>query len=297
MTGRLGPTILLPVCLVHGCASGEDGPRADAGIARATSAVVRQIDHILIESADAAALFSLLADTLRLPVVWAMQDYGSFASGGVAVGNVNLEVLSATGPVGGNARTRFIGLALEPEPLDESLRELERRAIRHGTPRPFTSTGPDGSRITRWTTVGLPSVSREGLTVFICQYEFDVGTRRQTMLDTLRSRNGGPLSVQSVQELVIGARDADRSQREWQALLEPLSQAPSGTWPLGVGPSIQVVAAAEDGISSLVIAVSSLTRARDFLAARGWIGSEGPNELTIATPALTGLGIRLVSGG
>ena len=61
-----------------------------------TPNIVKQVDHILIASSEAKELFTLLSDTFQFPVVWPMSDYGGFASGGVAVGNVNLEVLRAS---------------------------------------------------------------------------------------------------------------------------------------------------------------------------------------------------------
>jgi hypothetical protein len=100
-----------------------------------------------------------------------MSDYGSFASGGVAVGNVNLEVAKASGSGSAAAKSRFGGFALEPEPLRTSVPELDARGIPHGASAPFTSKAPDGSTTTHWTTVELPSVSNDAVGVFLCQYE------------------------------------------------------------------------------------------------------------------------------
>jgi len=55
--------------------------------------IIRQVDHILIQTSDAKYLFDFLADTLQLPVAWPLADYSGFTSGGVAAGNVNIEVL------------------------------------------------------------------------------------------------------------------------------------------------------------------------------------------------------------
>ena len=82
-----------------------------------TTNIVRQVDHILIASSGAKELFSLLSDTFQFPVAWPMSDYGNFASGGVAVGNVNLEVLKDPASAASAERSRFTGFALEPEPL------------------------------------------------------------------------------------------------------------------------------------------------------------------------------------
>jgi hypothetical protein len=101
------------------------------------SVIVKQIDHILVASHEAKKLFRLLSETLQLPVVWPMSDYGGFSSGGVAVGNVNIEVLRGSESAIGAPKSRFIGFALEPAPLQTSLPELDVRRIAHESPRHF----------------------------------------------------------------------------------------------------------------------------------------------------------------
>lgn len=59
---------------------------------RALSSIIKQTDPLLIASREATELFLLLSDTFQLPVAWPLTDYGGFLSGGVAVGNVNLEI-------------------------------------------------------------------------------------------------------------------------------------------------------------------------------------------------------------
>src|ERR1043166_5833491 len=133
---------------------------------------IRQIDHILIASNEAKDLFSLFTETFQLPVVWPMSDYGGFVSGGVALGNVNLEVLKTTSEITtGSTDARFVGFALEPEPLRISLPELKTRHVRCDTPTPFRAVQSSGSTTTLWTTVGLPEVSSDGSAIFLCEYE------------------------------------------------------------------------------------------------------------------------------
>lgn len=262
-----------------------------------TPRIVRQIDHVLIESAEPESLFSLLSETFQLPVVWPMSDYGRFASGGVAAGNVNLEVIRAPAARAGGARSRWAGFALEPEPLVASLAELQARGISHGAPAPFTSKGPDGSAITLWTTVGLPSVSHDAAPVFLCEYAFDVPARRRQSLEELRVRRGGPLSIRSVREIVLGSTDVRDLQARWQALLAPRQPSPPGVWALGAGPAVRVAAAPQTGVRGLVVTVDSLPEARRFLAERGLLGEARQDQLVLNGPDLTGLNITLVEGG
>jgi hypothetical protein len=274
-------------CALFNLASAQDS--------RQSPNIVRQVDHILIASSDARELFSLLSGTFQLPVVWPMSDYGSFASGGVAVGNVNLEVLKANSVPGTRTeRARFVGFALEPGPLQISLAELEARRIRHGAPMPFRSRQPSGAVTTLWTTVGLPEVSRDDIEVFLCAYEHDVSARRLQSTVELRSRNGGPLSVHSLKEIVYGTPDVTRMQEQWQRLLSPVQPSSRGVWAVGGGPAIRVTQADEDGIQEVVLKVTSLQQARRFLQEHGLLGTEQATWLTLAASRVQGLRVTLV---
>lgn len=255
--------------------------------------IVRRIDHILIASSDAKALFSLLTDTFQLPVAWPIWDYGHFASGGVALGNVNLEVILAPESAGSEARPRFVGFALEPEPLRTTLPELQARGIAYDAPTPFKSTESDGSN-TLWTTVGLPDVSSDTLEVFFCEYKHDLLARRRDLLEKLRLRDGGPLSVLSVEEIAYGATDAKRMQENWRKLLSPVEATSRGLWRVGSGPAIRVLQADKDGVLGLVINVKSLQQARDFLRGQGLLGTELPTALSVSGSQVQGLNVTLV---
>jgi hypothetical protein len=256
--------------------------------------IVRQIDHLLIVSSDAKGLFSLLAETFQLPVAWPMTDYGGFASGGVALGNVNLEIIEDPEPATGTVKSRWTGFALEPEPLKISLAELEARSIRHGAPAPFRAMRPDGSFGTRWTTVALPEVSGDDIEVFICQFEEDLTSKRRRTLEQLKSHNGGPLSVQSAREIVCSTQDLKRMQENWQRLLNPLQASPRDVWQVGSGPAIRLVQADQEEIQALVVNVKSLEQARRFLKEHRLLGSERPDSLTLARSPLQGLNVILV---
>jgi hypothetical protein len=292
-------SLLTMFVALGGCGAPErpaSPPPTGAESTSGTRNVVRQIDHILIASREAEAVFALLSETFRLPIVWPMSDYGGFASGGVALGNVNIEILRSTASGDATARSRIIGFALEPEPLAGSLAELEARNVPHGSPSPYNVPGPDGSATTLWTTVALPSVSSTDIEVFFCQYEHDVAEARRELLAELQSRGGGPLSALSVAEVVYGTVDADATRRQWQALLDPVQPSSPGLWSVGEGPAIRVVPAPENGLLNIVITVASLSRAREFLAGAGLLGAERPGELSVASPELEGARITLVEG-
>lgn len=259
--------------------------------------VVRRIDHVLVVARQADALFSLFADTLECPVVWPMSDHGGFASGGVSLGDLTLEIIRESEHAGNAAASRFTGLALEPEPLDACLPVLTSRGIAFGRRSPYRS----GLFITRWTTVGLPGVSSEAMNVFMCEYgsaiRKDLPERRRRVRDELRARGGGPLSLDSAREVVLAARDPARARGHWQALLHPNPPQVPGLWSFEAGPGIRIVAGTKesDHIAELVLRVRSLAQARTFLRSQGLLGADEPDQISLVAPDLGDVVIRLVA--
>jgi len=256
--------------------------------------VIRQVDHVLIASNDADELFFLLSDTFQLPVVWPMGNYGRFTSGGVSAGNVYLEIVKMPVSNTDNARSQFIGFALEPEPLEESLKELNIRGITHGASVPFTILDSTGSVTTLWNSVALPDLSNDNIIIFLCEYSHDLTAQRTKTLDELLSRNGGPLSIESVAEIVIGTTNMQESKDKWQRLLEPILPSSQGVWHLEAGPSIHLIETEKNGIYEVVINVRSLDQARDFLGEYDLLGINKPDEITIIGLYLQGLTIKLI---
>jgi hypothetical protein len=128
----------------------------------ALAAIVKRIDHVVVQVDDPGPLFGLLSGPLGLPVAWPIQNHGWYASGGVFAGNASLEVarLGRARPrAAGSAR--LFGIALEPYPLSACLRELAARGIPHSLPVCFYGERPDGTRGARWTNVLLGGLTRE----------------------------------------------------------------------------------------------------------------------------------------
>jgi hypothetical protein len=120
----------------------------------ASRPVVKQLDHVIARVGEPRALFSLLTETLGLPVAWPLQSYPSFQSGGVALGNLYLEILQC-----GPRRTRHAGrlcaLAFEAAPIEEADRELSRRRLPHTPPAPYAERGAGGKGRKIWSNVVL----------------------------------------------------------------------------------------------------------------------------------------------
>jgi hypothetical protein len=269
-----------------------------------SAAPVQYIDHIMIRSDDPDELFALFSKTFQLPIAWPLAERGRVVSGGIGFGNVNIEAIMFPGQINDPTPTHLVGLALKPLSLGESLRELERRGITYGAPRPFISVGPNGARATSFTNVTLKQLSdadRPGaatVQVFLSEYNpmyVDAVARRSRLRAELAARRGGPLGLVRVQEVIIGTVDLRGANRTWQMLVAPAPSADVNLWRIGDGPAVRLVQAERDMIQGLVLAVADLPTARDFLVTSGFLGASSETELVIAPSKIRGLNIRLVS--
>src|SRR5262249_53919251 len=137
----------LPTLRVDGRDAGWDGgPRgSDHGPVDEAPMIVRKVDHVFVPLAAPEATFGFLTETLGLPVAWPFTEYGPFASGGVSLGSIHLEVVRSSDPLPcfvARDPARVQGIAFEPPPIDDALlAELDRRGIPHSSPAPFPGTG------------------------------------------------------------------------------------------------------------------------------------------------------------
>ena len=84
---------------------------------------------------------------------------------------------------------------------------------------------------------------------------------------TLQSRQGGPLGLEAIQEIIVGVTDLAVVEPRWQKLLAPTAPSGPGFWQLGKGPAIRLIQHARNGLQTLVWKVTSLAQARQVLAA------------------------------
>jgi hypothetical protein len=255
----------------------------------AAISIVRQIDHVYVPLDDARTAFTFLTEGLKLPEAWPFADYGFFGSGGVSLGNVNLEVLQGNNLPGGCPQhpARVTGIAFEPAvEIDELMRAFDSRGIPHTLPMPYV---PAGSQAPLWTNVGFDVT--EG--AFVCKYHFDVAARRKQLKNELDARSGGSLSVIQVAELVIGTRDQQRSIGRWSRLLDPFAQAATDLWSVGSGPAIRLVPSSTDAVEYLVLRVRSLDEARDGAETAAIEVEDVDGGLSVAPKELGGLVLQL----
>ncbi len=276
------------------------GSPAQTGSKKIPKPVVRQVDHISIQTNDPQALFDFFTSTLEFPVAWPLNHYAEFSSAGIGAGSMNLEVFeyaSARKPANKSAaHARFVGIAFQPYPLDECLVGLKEREILYGEPEAYISTLPGGSEGTLWTRVMLPQFSGPGLSVFLYEYStafLDVYVRRKQVLGQLALNGGGPLGFQCVKEVVVGTTDVVQARREWQKLLVPKAQSSQNVWPVGDGPAIRLASDSQDRLREIVFEVRSLDKARSFLRQNKLLGSSSRTALWIDHRKIQGLRIRL----
>ncbi|HRV80855.1 MAG: hypothetical protein H6830_07615 [Planctomycetes bacterium] len=286
----------LLVATVVGCSPRLAEPTSEHPSSGKQQPIVRKVDHILLESTDARALFVLLSESLQMPVSWPMADFGDFASGGVSLGNVQLEVLRAGDRIADEPRARFLGFALEPEPLERSLPELRTRQIPFGQPAPFRSRRLLDMGKTLWTTVSMPTISRDAAEIFLCEYASEPEDDQTSDEGAPPTPAGGPLSIRKAREIVYGTTDPQALHDAWRALLDESSFQAPDTWLLGSGPAIRIVLADSNSIRALVIQVASLAQARSFLESLAIPMREDAAAITLHAPSLAGATITLVQG-
>jgi hypothetical protein len=267
-------------------------------MSRPRGPVIRQIDHVLIESEDPKPLFGFFADTLQLPEAWPLDNNHGAVSGGVSAGNVNLEFFryaqEKDAVTRGIPEARYAGLAFEPYPLSDALRELRVRGIPFDPPSPYVSTLPDGSRGTLWTTVSLPSFSRPRMTIFLYEYSpvfLRVEVRRKQLGNRLALNNGGPLGLHSIREIVIYTTQLEKDREAWTLLLG--SHDSPNFWRAGTGPAIRLIPGKADQIGEIVFKVKSLQQAKVFLEQHELLGAVTSKDVSLNLQDAQGLRIRV----
>jgi hypothetical protein len=244
--------------------------------------LVEGVDHVYVPVVDASTVFAGLVEELRLPVLWPFTTFGSFASGGVSIGSIKLEVLESNDVSPWSLAQdppQVQGVAFRPaRGIDDGfLAELDSRGLGHSDPEHFERDGRPA-----WTNVYLDALVSDRAGAFVCDYHLpeskDVHRRRQLLQDC----DGGRLGVLDAAELTVVTRDSEVTRRRWQALLDPLRPDPPGTWRLPLGPAVRVVEGDDERVGELALAVRSVQEAEGVWAA--------------TDPALTRLPLGFLAG-
>lgn len=225
--------------------------------------IAKRVDHINMRVPDPGALFGTLAETLRLPVLWPLSAFSGleevgipgFEVAAVCVGNTYIEPTRfepAATPNRSDDGYAF-SVCLEPVSAEDAAGELDRRGIVHSPPIPYIGELPEAFESEIGRQVGLPRGDAQlwswvflgGIVgdpalaahVFLCEFQaLNAGAIWRRSREELRRRHGGPLGVQGVREIVIGARDVATEAERWRSLLDPAPVTAGATFELGRRP-------------------------------------------------------------
>lgn len=249
----------------------------------AMTPVVKQIDHLMIEAEEPSFLFRCFSQTLGMTVAWPLEDFGALVSGGICVGNVNLEFIRFKGerfgkppPALASGEARFSGIAFEPHgSLAAALAVLGQRGVAHEAPKPTP----------HWTDAGFEGLLDAPGVTFLVEYHFDFRGWRRSLREDLESKHGGRLGVREARELRIEVTEPAGAEPRWSSLL--------GTWSFEGGPGLRLVEGRANAIRELVLRVASLKQAREELGRLGMLGEGSARHVSFLPSALQGLSIRL----
>ncbi|HEX2952688.1 MAG TPA: hypothetical protein VHR47_01740 [Bacillota bacterium] len=217
-------------------------------------ALIAKVDTVMFQVNKPRELFRLFNDTFQLPVAWEYSDFDGYSSGGVKCGNVNLESLSlGSVPSSVNGMT---GIAFEPGVENKRLlKVLDKRGIE------YIQHDLGALYSTELLNI-LP-----GTMVHLVEYK---------SYAALFMKNGplpeNPAGIEYAQELIIGVNDFAGSRKNWQAMLNPISEISPGQWQPERGPKIHLIQSESNGILALKLKVKSLAQTEKFLKEAGLFG-------------------------
>jgi hypothetical protein len=254
---------------------------------------VRQIDHIMVQVPDPGPVYRLFADILGLPVAWPMADYGSFSTGGVSFGNVNMEILNSSLEMKEQGvipiQNGIVGVAFQPIlGLEQTARILDEGHVSHSEIMPFTAD-INGTTTTLWKNLLLEDVM-PGTLVFYCEYSFNQTKFRQRMESALAAANGGAAGVTRLKEITIGYADPDVI-RHWQNILP---QAPGGQPEYRDGGNavrVHLFGSTTTAVSSITVQVRSLDQVKIVLAEKGILETGSGGQLSLRPDTISGMRI------
>jgi hypothetical protein len=257
-----------------------------------------RVEHFFVVSDQAQSLFTYFKDEFRLPEVWPFFEHGTFASGGISLGNAVLEFVSFPKKDNKPLKTEFQGIAFEPTAdADATAAELTKRNIPHSGARTFKSQVPGRPVLVAWSSVALTDLPPKNADVFFCDYKDRqaVAQGRRAASHELAMRMGGPLGIVGAAEITVGVQDLNEARNKWSALLQPAPQISDDAFVFNTGPRIHLVHAESPGIQGIVLSVRSLGEAEKFLKERRLLAKDDAGHIAISPVAIDGLAIRLTA--
>jgi hypothetical protein len=290
---------------------------------RVSLPLFRRVDHVIVrtEPGAHAPLLSLLRDGFGLPAPWPLSRHAAFASGGVSLGNVPLELL-ALGPTrrGAPAAAGF-GVAFEARGQLADLHAAHHdRGVTATVPVPYYVRDEAGALRRLWSSVYFTGLAGASLALRLFALLAPFAARRsrpsnvqgrtawafanrvfargmyfavaydKSFTSPMRSLEAAPdrpplgaLGLLRTRAIVIGATDPDAALARWARLLGGPA-APELALP--EGPAVRVEAAGRNGLAKLVLEVQSVSVARALADRLGLQVVNTPHALRISGGAL-----------
>ncbi len=276
----------ISLCFIAAASRAEERPLAT------------RVEHFFLVSYHAQSLFNYFKDTFQLPEVWPFFERGTFASGGLSLGNAVLEFVSFPKESNRPQKTELRGIAFEPTAdAAETVAELARRNIAHTGIKVYKFEIPGRQVLVEWSSINLSDFPPTNANIFFCDYKDRQGVAqgRRAARNELAMRTGGPLGIVGVDEITVGVRDLDHARSKWSALLEPSPRISDDAFVFDSGPRIRLVRAESPGIQRIILSVRSLDEAEKFLNERELLARDDAGHIAISPAAIDGLTIQLVS--
>lgn len=217
--------------------------------------LVAKVDVVMYQVEKPREFFDFLAGTLGLPVVWEYRSFGSYSSGGVGCGNVNIESLSLNTPP--NTINGIAGISLEPfQKGDRLLKSLNERKIKYAQ-----------HHLTYITQTSLTEILPGSIVDFV-EYNMVASNTGNAPV------SGNPAGIVKAKEIIIGVVHLEEAVNRWRTLMDPIPEIAEGVWQPGKGPGIRLVQKQADGIYRLKLKVKSLVQTEKFLLKKGLFGGK-----------------------
>ncbi len=258
----------------------------------AASAQIINVEHFYARSPDAEKLYNFFKQEFELPTVWSFNDWGSWASGGLMLGNTPLEFLRFAKDT--STKTFFAGIALEPTVrVNELKKTYDSLHITYGNVYVDTFT-ENGIKDTAFINLKIKKALPDNIFFFTCDYKYrgEMDTVEMQTADSLKMIQGGSLGIKALKEIVVGCNDVTKYGNEL-AKLPGIKEESNHLFRFSKGPSIRLVNADNEGIQKIIVEVYSLPKALHFLQQKHLSGTSAGNNLTINPQAINGLLIEL----
>lgn len=248
-------------------------------------------DHISLSVQDAHVLHTFFTKSLGLPCAWPRQVLPNAKFSWVSAGNLTLEIWENAQP-NAQAPSNFIqGLALDSQNTTQSVVELKANHFRATDAKTFATKNEKGQAVPACYKSNLLDISAKHAPVFICEWnpgglifpwkeQLSSAARRFKEQNQLAAIEGGPLGIQGVCEIGLGAVELDKAVSNWEKVYGSAQIGMSPTeanYCFSLGNQIDLVLrkSTVSQFQFITFKVQSLDKVRESLKLNSLLGAEG----------------------